>query len=331
MGRGGLDADQRRLRTVADVLQGAGLSEALTFSFVDPTWMDRIQLAADDPRRRTAALTNPLSGDQSVMRTMLLPGLLATAERNVSVREERVHIFEVGKVFHPGEPVEVPADASPAERAAALLPREPQTLGLLLHGDWNDGSWLAGDVPTDFFLAKGLIERVLGALGVQATYAPTVEPFLHPGKSAGVSIGGAQVGWLGEVHPLVSRAFDLPKTAVAAELDLDAVLAAVGGVPLFEDLLTFPAVEQDLALVVEHAISAADVVAAVRAAGGPLLRSVHVFDVYEGPQVVEGKKSLALRLVFRSEERTLSESEVNDVRQGITAALGESLGAALRA
>jgi phenylalanyl-tRNA synthetase beta chain len=330
VGRGGLNGDQRRLRTIVDVLQGAGVNEALTFSFVDPSWMDRLQLAPDDTRRTMAALTNPLSGDQSVMRTLLLPGLLATAGRNVSVREERVHLFEVGKVFRPGRAVQAPADGTPAERAAALLPHEPQTLGLLLYGEWLDESWLARDVPTDFSLAKGLVERVLGALGVEATYVPVVEPFLHPGKSAGVVVGDRHIGWLGEVHPLVARAFDLTKPTISAELDLDAVLAAVGGVPLFEDLLSFPAVEQDLALVVERTVLAADVVAAVRAAGGSLLRSVRVFDVYEGPQVGEGKKSLALRLVFRSEERTLSEAEINDERQGMLTALAESLGATLR-
>ena len=121
-----------------------------------------------------------------------------------------------------------------------------------------------------------------------------------------------------------------PRPAAAAELDLDRVFAAVGGVPLFVDLLTFPAVEQDLALVVERAVPSADVVGALQAAGGALLRSVRVFDVYEGPQVGEGKKSLALRLVFRSEDRTLSEAEVNEVRQGMLTAVGASLRATLR-
>jgi phenylalanyl-tRNA synthetase beta chain len=314
-GRGGLSPDQARLRLVEDVWCGAGLNQVLTYSFTDSGVHDRLRLTADDPRRRVVGIQNPLSGDQSVMRTLLLPGLLATAARNLSVREERVHIFETGMTFHPG---------------ADVLPREVRRTGLLLVGPWPPHSWLREEVPTDFYLAKGLVDRLLAALGVCASYSISSEPFLHPGKAARLELEGETLGWVGEVHPLVLQAHGLPAGAVAAEMDLDRLLAAVPAEPVFEDLLTYPALEQDLALVVDKTLPAAEVVKVVSAVGGPLLREVRVFDLYEGAQLPEGKKSLALRLVFRSAERTLSESEVNDLRADMLSALKESIGADLR-
>jgi phenylalanyl-tRNA synthetase beta chain len=319
-GRGGLSAAQRRLRGMADTLRGAGLNEVITWSFVDPSWHDRLRLATDDLRRRTVAISNPLSQDQSVMRTMLLPGLLAIAQRNAAVREQRIHLFEIGTTFHP----EIDAPTS-------TLPHEVRRVGILMSGAWEEDSWNAARLPTDFFLGKGVVERLLYALGVEGVFGRAAEPFLHPGKSAALSVGDQYLGWLGEVHPLVLQAFDLPAGAVAAELDAGALLSLGAGVALFEDLLTYPAVEHDLALVVDRDVAADEVVRAVRAAGGGLLRSVSVFDVFEGAQVGEGKKSLALRLSFRSPERTLAEAEVNDARAGMLEALRTGMGAELRA
>ncbi|MCZ7662087.1 MAG: phenylalanine--tRNA ligase subunit beta [Thermoleophilia bacterium] len=314
-GRGGLTPDQRLRRLMTDTLQGAGLNEVVSYSFIDPEWLVRLRLPEDAAARQPVILANPLSADQSVMRTTLLPGLLATAARNLAVREERVHIFELGATFHPeGE----------------LLPRERRALGLLLLGPWEPDTWVSAAIPTDFYLIKGFLERVLAALGVEGEYQPAAEPFLHPGKSALLRLAGEDVGWLGEVHPLVLQAFDLPAGAHAAELDADALVRGARGVSLFEDLITYPAVEQDLALVVDRDLLAQRVVQAVRAAAGPLLRRVRLFDIYEGPQVPAGKKSLALRLTFRSEERTLSDEEVNQVRATLLLDIEETIGARLR-
>lgn len=317
VGRGGLDDGQRRAREVQDVCRGAGLDEVITYAFIDPGLTARLQLTPDDPRSAGLALANPLSQEQSVMRTMLLPGLLSTAARNLAVREERVHVFELGKIFQP-------------DRGEGVLPAEPLTLGILLHGAWQPGSWSAQPVATDYYLAKGVIERVLSALGLDGSWTRAEEPFLHPGKGAVLTVAGRPVGWVGEVHPLVLRAWDLPGPAVAAELDADALITATGAVRLFEDLLTYPAVEQDLALVVDRDRPAALVVEEVRRVAGPLLTSVRIFDVYEGPQVGEGRKSLALRLTFRSPERTLSEAEVNEVRVQVVEELRRSIAAELR-
>ena len=314
-GRGGLTSAQWTLRRMEDVLAGCGLDQVITYSFGEPGWADRLRLAPDDRRRGTVNLSNPLSVDQSIMRTMLLPGLLGTAAHNLAQRNLRVHVFELGKVFLPG---------------SQLLPEEPRRLGVLLMGAWEDESWTRSGVPTDYYLGKGMIERVVEALGSTASYERGSEPFLHPGKSARVMAAGQEVGWLGEVHPLVLQAYDLPPACVAWELDADALVRVACGVRVFDDLMTYPGVEQDLAFVVDSDTPAAAVEEAVRELGGPLLQDVRIFDVYQGAQLGEGKSSLALRVVYRSAERTLSEAEVNELRAGLLAGLQQRVGVQLR-
>ena len=316
-GWGGLSLDQARRRRIEDLLVGAGLSQVIPYSFGDDKWPDRLRLAADDGRRVAVRIANPLSNDQAVMRTMLLPGLLATAQRNVAVREDRVHIFEMGRVFHP---------------STAVLPEEKTHAGALVSGEWEEDSWLRSGTAVDFYLGKGLVERLCAGLGSALEYLPAVEPFLHPGKSAAIQdSAGRSVGWLGEIHPLVLQNYDLRPPAVAFELDVEALLGAGFGRGTFQDLMAYPVVEQDLALVVGSDVPAAAVMHSLRRAGGKLLQDVSVFDVYEGSQVGGGKKSLALRLSFRAADRTLSESEVNDLRQGMLETLRGELGAELRA
>jgi phenylalanyl-tRNA synthetase beta chain len=315
-GRGGLTETQRSVRAVGDSLVGAGLDEVVTYSFVDPTWCEHLRLEEGDDRADPIVLANPLSQDQSVMRTMLLPGLLATGARNASVREDSVHVFEIGRTFH---------------KSDHELPDETRRLGILMLGPWEVGSWNAEDRGPDFFLIKGVVERVLDVMGVEAAYGRVDEPFLHPGKSASIDVDSKSLGWVGEVHPLTLKAFDLAGPVFAAELDLDAVISLRPGVTLYEDLLTYPVLEQDLALVVDENLPSIDVVGAVLAAGGDLLRDARVFDVYSGPQVGEGKKSLALRLTFRSSERTLQEAEVNELRAAMLEQLAASIGAVIRA
>jgi phenylalanyl-tRNA synthetase beta chain len=316
-GRGGLTTRQSALRRVDDLLTGAGLTQVIPYSFVDEKWPDTLRLASDDPRRAFVRIANPLSADQAVMRTMLLPGLLATAQRNVAVREERVHIFESGRVFLP---------------SSGQLPEERTRAAILIHGPWEVDAWLKTNVTVDYYLVKGIVERLCGALGATLDYAAAEEPFLHPGKSAVVrDAQGRPAGWLGEVHPLVLQSYDLRSPAVAAELELDVLLDSVAEIATFRDLLAYPAVEQDLAVVVDSAVAAAQVVGCLRSAGGDLLENVAVFDLYEGAQVGAGKKSLALRVSFRAADRTLNEAEVSELRARIVKQLKQAVGGELRA
>jgi phenylalanyl-tRNA synthetase beta chain len=191
-------------------------------------------------------------------------------------------------------------------------------------------SWRGGGEPADFFALKGSLEALAGQLGVELAFELGEEPFLHPGRSAHVSIGGGVAGWTGELHPLVCRAWDI-EAAVGFEVDLAALVAvATAGEETFEDVTSFPAVNQDIAIVVPGEISAEQVRSAVLAGGGELLRAAEVFDLYEGEQVGEGHKSLALRLEFRAPDRTLTDEEVGARRSAIEAELAK-IGGSLRA
>jgi phenylalanyl-tRNA synthetase beta chain len=315
-GRGGLTRRQSQMRKIEDLLEGAGLVQVLNYSFTDQRWPEVLRLEADDARREAVVISNPLSAEQSVMRTMLLPGLLATAQRNVSVREEQVPIFEMGRVYLPGE---------------GQLPEEPVRLGILVSGAWEPQSWLKGGPGNGYFLVKGLLERLSIGLHASLRFSRITEPFLHPGRSACVrDSAGRDLGWIGEVHPLVAQTYDLRGPVTVAELHVEGLLAAAPEVVTFTDLLAYPAVEQDVALVVDAALPAADLIESVRSACGKLLQDVAVFDLYEGAQVGEGKKSIALRLSFRSADRTLSEDEINQLRMEMLKRVSAETGADLR-
>jgi phenylalanyl-tRNA synthetase beta chain len=323
---GGLDRHQILLRRAEDLLRDAGLDEAITWSFVDPARGGFPGLDAIEP----VVVHNPLSEDQSVMRTGLIGGLLAAASHNLARGAERVAIFESGRVYLPEAP---PADGGPlGGRFAGIRPApvtEPHRLAALLIGELAGPGWRRAGSAADFYDAKGLIELLGAALGVPVAFEPEPRPFLHPGRAATVLAGGRPIGWIGELHPEVLGAIDA-RTGVAFELDAEPlVAAATTGEERYEDVTTHPAVAEDIAVVADAGLAAERVRATILAAGAPLLGSATVFDVYEGEQVPEGKRSLALRLEFRAPDRTLTDAEVAEVRAGIVSAL-EGIGAELR-
>jgi phenylalanyl-tRNA synthetase beta chain len=314
---GRLTAPQRARRRVEDLLAGAGLLEVAGWSFQAPSVVDRLRLSADDPRRRAVRLRNPLSEDLSAMRTLLLGSLLDVARYNAARGVEDLRLFETGATYL--------ARDEP-------LPDEGRHVGALLVGRVRPPSWRAAEPPVaDFFAAKGVVTALLDGLRVEWEVEPATEPFLHPGRAAAVTVGGERIGWVGELHPLVARAWDLEGGA-AFELDLEALAAraAEAESPRYRDVTEFPPVRQDLAVVVAEDVPAGQLVAIVRAAGAPLLESVRVFDVYRGDQVGEGRVSLALALEFRAPDRTLTEDEVRERRDAIAAALRDEVGGELR-
>jgi phenylalanyl-tRNA synthetase beta chain len=265
------------------------------------------------------------------MRTTLLGSLLDVAERNLARGREAVALFEAGAVYLRGTP---PTEGGPL---AGIFPgktpapvTEPHRYAALAVGPLVPKSWRGGGEPVDFYAMKAVLEALASGLGCPPlSFEPTSEPFLHPGRSAKVSVAGTTLGWLGEVHPLVCRTWDIA-AAVGFEIDAAPLLAsATLGEETFEDVTTFPAARRDIAVVVPADVAAADVVAAVRAGGGELLRGVEVFDLYEGEQLGEGKKSLALALEFRAADRTLTDEEVEAARGSILAEL-EKIGGTLR-
>ncbi|MDW5598199.1 phenylalanine--tRNA ligase subunit beta [Conexibacter stalactiti] len=313
---------QQLRRTAADTLAGAGLHEIIGWSWSPAELADRLRLPADDPRRAALAVENPMSSDHGLLRTTLLGGLLDVAQRNVTRGLADVAIFESGAVFVPS------GDDG--------LPHEPHLLGALLTGALRPPNWVEPQPPqADFFAAKGVLAHLLDTLRVSWRLERGSEPFLHPGRSARVIVtphgGGdeAVVGWIGELHPSIAAEWDLERTAVFM-IDLNVTIAAVPGPAVYADYTSFPEVRQDLAVVLPASVPAGDVVAAVRAAGGPLLADAGVFDVYRGTQIGEGNVSLALRLAFRAPDRTLTDEEVGERRTAIEEALAQ-LGGSLRA
>ncbi|HEX6687868.1 MAG TPA: phenylalanine--tRNA ligase subunit beta [Solirubrobacterales bacterium] len=326
---GGLRRDQRLRRRAEDALRDLGFDEIVGWSFTDPGESERLRIAADDPRAAGVQISNPLSEDQSAMRTTLLGSLLGAAQSNLARNAERVALFESGRIYLTTPPTGIDplAGEFAGERAAPFA--EPHRIGCLVVGSLTPKSWRGDDSPADFFALKGVLEGLAARLGVGLAFQPAAEPFLHPGRAAKVLVGELSAGWIGELHPLVCREWDL-EAAVGFEVGLSALVEeASAGEETFEDVTTFPAVRQDLAVVVPVEVSAAQVRAAILAGGGELLPGADVFDLYEGEQLGEGRKSLALRLEFRAADRTLTDEEVAAKREAIAAALS-SIGGSLR-
>ena len=261
------------------------------------------------------------------MRPLLLPGLLDAARHNAAHGRAGVALFESAHVYLPAGPL---GDAPSGSPAGARPAAEGHHLGALVT-EAAPGGWRSDPVAGDFYATRALLEAVLGTAGLDWRAEPGGPPFLHPGRAATVLAGDAELGWIGELHPLVLREWELQAPVAAFELDVDALAALTeGAVATYHDVTSFPAVLQDIAVVVGDEVSAADVERAVRAGGGELLADVRVFDLYRGEQVGEGSKSLALRLEFRAPDRTLTDDEVAELRAAIERELGE-IGGSLRA
>src|SRR3954462_7105918 len=261
------------------------------------------------------------------MRPLLLPGLLNAARHNAAHGRPRLALFESAHVYSvSGTPYAEP-DVSPKGETPA---DERHHLGGVLT-EALPGTWRSEPRPADYYAAKALVEALLGAAGIECSVEPGERPFLHPGRTATVlAADERELGWIGELHPSVARAWDLDGTVAAFELDADLVADLAPGPQPYRDVTSFPAVLQDIAVVVGEDVPAAEVERVVRSGAGGLLDRVELFDVYRGEQVGEGRKSLALRLEFRSPERTLTDEDVASARAAIEAAL-EQIGGALRA
>jgi len=278
--RGRLTKEQRLRRVVEDALVGAGLSEAYTWSLV-----------ASDPNPGAIRLPSPMTSEQAILRTSIVPGLVEAARTGVDAGSDRVALFEIARVYLP---------------SGEQLPDE----------HWR----VAGVVAGGYEVVKGVLETLYGALGLELRVARSTHGLLHPGKAAETG-----AGWLGELHPTL-----IEGTWGAFELDLETLFAAVPERTVYEDVLTYPAALQDIAVAVDEDVEVGALVEAAQEAAGELLREARVFDVYRGDQVGAGRKSVALHLAFQSPERTLTEDEATALRDRIIVALAERFGAELR-
>jgi phenylalanyl-tRNA synthetase beta chain len=308
-----LEAETR----VRDVMTGCGLDEVITYSMINPA--DDAKLLQKPSGEAYVKVLNPLTAERSHLRRTMLPNLLDTTRANLRFRD-RVAIFELGRVFCP--------------RPEQTLPAEPRRLSAVMVGPRDPATWQPHDTgPLGFFDLKGVVETLLDRLEVRdVTWERGAHPGMHPGRTARVLIGGKDAGLVGELHPQVRAAWDLPAVPVVLmELDLDVLLANWGEAAAMTPISGQPAVYEDLALIVDDSLPAAQVEALIRQTGGRMLVDLRLFDVYRGQPVPEGKKSLAYNLAFQAADRTLTDEDVRKLRYRIVQRLERDLGATLRA
>ncbi|MER5421523.1 phenylalanine--tRNA ligase subunit beta [Streptosporangium roseum] len=335
----GLSESQRLRRRVGRALAASGYVEVLAYPFVGERDFDNLQLPAGDARRRAVRLANPLSEDEPLMRTTLLPGLLKTLVRNVGRGFGDVALFELGLVYRPSQdaPATAPVlgvDRRPTEEELAsieaALPAQPLRVGAVLAGEFErSGWWGKGRAGTwaDAVEAARTVAREAGVtLDVRADRH---EPW-HPGRCAALYAGDVLVGHAGELHPRVIEAYGLPARTSAMELELTRLESPSAGPVAAPAISAYPVATQDVALIVDAATPVAAVEAALREGAGDLLESVRLFDVYTGAQAGEGRKSLAYSLRFRAPDRTLTAEEASAARDAAVALAGERTGAQLR-
>jgi phenylalanyl-tRNA synthetase beta chain len=319
-----------------------GCVEVLNYPFVSSTDLDALRLSAQDLRRRTPQLANPLSAEAPFMRSSLLPGLLAAARRNRGRGIEDIAIWELGRVFvlkdgqsthGADQPVRPSVERRPSDEELAaledLLPSQPQHLAAVWCGQIESSGWWGPGRTAEWSDAVDAAVRVIGSAGAQATVVPGFDSAFHPGRTGQLVISGTVIGHAGELHPATCAHFGIAPRSVGFEIDLD-TLAGFAVPPTAPVFSTAPVAKEDLALVVRVDVAAADVAATLQAAGGELVEDVRLFDVYEGPQVPAGHRSLAFALRLRAEGRTLTPDEIAGVRAGAIGAAEAVHGATLR-
>ncbi|MEG6520813.1 phenylalanine--tRNA ligase subunit beta [Desulfotomaculum sp. 1211_IL3151] len=301
---------------IRNIMISCGFYEVVTYSFVHPRVFDLMNLPQDSKFRNAMKLQNPLSEEQSVMRTVLVPSLLEALQKNLNRRAQSGAIFEISRVFYPQE--------------GQPLPEEVPVLAAVAYGN-TQKIWNQPARPMDFFFMKGVVEQLLEGLGVQnITFSRHQDPSFHPGRCAKIEANGQILGVVGELHPNVIENYELPGRAVAMKLDLQALAQTNRPVKQYHGLPKFPIVERDLAVLVQQEVLAADMLAIIQKAAGSLLQETEIFDIYQGSQVPEGYKSVAFAMKFQAPDRTLTDEEINDKMQRIIKSLTAQTGAELR-
>ena len=306
--RGGYSPEQELERALGAVCRACGYDEIITYSFISPTYYDKIHWASDDPRRQSFKILNPLGEDTSIMRTTVLPSMLEILTRNYNFRNKCAKLYEVGRIYLPGG-----ADGLAVEKKVLSL------------GAYGEGM--------DFFALKGAVEAILGEIrAADVTFeAPQIpNPSYHPGRCAQVLVNGQEVGVFGQIHPLVAQNYGVDAEFYCAELDFDQLMCGQGPDPQYVPLPKFPAVTRDIAVVCGEAVTVGALEDCIRRGAKGLLKEVTLFDIYRGKGVAEGKKSVAFNLVLRADDRSLTAEEADADVKAILETLEKELGAVLR-
>ena len=284
-----------------------GYSEIITYSFVSPTVFDQIRIPADSPLRNALKIQNPLGEDTSIMRTIAVPSMLDILSRNYAYHNKAAKLYEIAKIYLPVE--------------GQALPQEPKMLVLGTYG-----------TSESFFSLKGELEAILAGLRLpKASYTAVKDnPTYHPGRCASISIGGVELGYMGQIHPLVTKNYGMDTEVYCVEINFSKLFELRLPEPTYVPLPKYPTVSRDLALVCDEAVTVAQAEDVITAAAGKLLRDIRLFDIYRGAGVPEGKKSMAFSLELRADDRTLTDADSEGVVAKVLAALKEKLGAILR-
>ncbi|WP_086429072.1 phenylalanine--tRNA ligase subunit beta [Staphylococcus cornubiensis] len=307
---GALTDRQRKTRVVKRTLEGAGLSQAITYSLVDRERATAFTTAAHD----TVELLMPMSEAHSTLRQSLIPHLIDATQYNVARKNQDIALYELGNVFFGQE--------------GETLPEQVEYLSGIMTGEYVSNPWQGKKEVVDFYLVKGMVEHVADQLALHFDYETTQIDGLHPGRTAAVTLNGEAIGFIGELHPTVAKTYDLGRTYIF-ELNYEKIMQQSVGYINYQPIPKFPGVTRDIALVVDSEVRAASLIQTIHQNGGSILKDAHVFDVYEGEHMEAGKKSVAIRLAYLDESNTLTEEQVTKVHEAILAAL-EAQGATLR-
>jgi phenylalanyl-tRNA synthetase beta chain len=333
----GLTREQRLRRRIGRTLAGLGCVEVVSFPFVGDDTFDALGLPVDDVRRHAVRLSNPLSSEKPLYTTTLLPGVLDAASRNLGRGATGVALFETGTVAFPSDRGPAPVygvEWRPSEAELAKLfdaiPAQPLFLAAVLAGERDRQGWWGDGRAADWSDAVEVVRGLADELGVEVDVRQASRMPWHPSRCALVRLGDEEIGHAGELHPRVCAAYGLPRGTAVLEIDLDALMARSVEIPSAPVVSHQPLAKEDVALVVDASIPSSQVEDALRAGAGELLESIRLFDVFTGPQVGEGKKSLAFALRFRAADRTLTEAETAAARDAAVAAAAEAVGAVQR-
>ena len=303
---GGFTPVQQSERRVGELCRAMGLDEIITYSFISPSYYDKIRMPADSPLRDSLRILNPLGEDTSIMRTTILPSMLEILTRNYNYRNKSAALYEIGRIY--------------LKRADGLAD-EPKIVSMGAYGP-----------EMNFFRIKGWVEELCSGLGIDKLHfaAERENQSYHPGRCAKVWCGETYIGILGQIHPAVAANYGVDAEMYCAELSFDALHSLRGGIPVYKPLPRFPAVTRDIAVVCGAEIPVGDMVDHIMAEGGQYLKGCRIFDVYTGHHIAEGKKSVAFSLTMRADDQTLTDDHAEETVKKVLAALERKFGASIR-
>ena len=303
---GGYSELQQLERQLGACCRSMGLDEIITYSFISPSYYDKIRWSPDDPRRDSLRILNPLGEDTSIMRTTILPSMLEILTRNYNYRNKAAALYEIGRIY--------------LKRPDGMAD-EPRIVSLGAYGE-----------KMDFFVLKGWVEALLRDLGASRPRfaAEKDNPSYHPGRCAKVYVGETCVGVFGQIHPLVAANYGVDAEFYCAELSFDALAAVKGARPVYRPLPRFPSVTRDIAVVCKASIPVGEMVDCILANGGQYLKDCTLFDVYTGSHIASGMKSVAFSLTMRSDDQTLTDDHAEETVAKVLKALNDSFGAVMR-